>query len=401
MKVLFTQRSLKVTLDGVAPRTIDTGIINIPFLVDAKMRLVKPVNAYFRDRILKDGHWSSPYTWKSYADAICEFFLYLEDNELNWRDATAKMMGLWRDSQLRCGASGKPLSPNTVADRMIRVQNFYEWANANGEVTTVPFVLRTRTIRYRGDQPHLTHDISQNVSAPKRVPVDIMVPTRDDIIKRFMPALHSRHYRLMAWLLYETGLRKRELITLNVDAVNAVVKQAGNLWDRPKPLRLLLNPKRMQIKGNKPRWVELSSALAHALGVYLRSDRPRLAQRYHHKHGIDPTVLFLSSQGNAFSDTTINVAFRQASERAGLNYIITVHLLRHAFATHTLMFSQSRFGSETQTLQWLQRRLGHASVQTTAEKYIHLQPDLVSLDQAVFDTYQSQLSALIEEGSVD
>lgn len=148
-------------------------------------------------------------------------------------------------------------------------------------------------------------------------------------------------------LLYATGLRVTELVSLPVNAV------------RGDPRMILVNG-----KGNKDRMVPLSQPARAALTAWLAEwDRQASALRSARKP--EPKALF-PSRGKAghLSRVGFFLALKEMAVTAGLDPTrVSPHVLRHAFATHLLAG-----GADLRSIRAL---LGHADVATT-EIYTHV-----------------------------
>lgn len=148
-------------------------------------------------------------------------------------------------------------------------------------------------------------------------------------------------------LLYATGLRVTELVSLPVNAV------------RGDPRMILVNG-----KGNKDRMVPLSAPARDALTAWLAEwDRQASARRAARKP--EPKALF-PSRGKAghLSRVGFFLALKEMALTAGLDPArVSPHVLRHAFATHLL-----QGGADLRAIQTL---LGHSDIGTT-EIYTHV-----------------------------
>ncbi|ROS62672.1 integrase/recombinase XerD [Frigoribacterium sp. PhB160] len=135
-------------------------------------------------------------------------------------------------------------------------------------------------------------------------------------------------------LLYATGARVSEAVSLNVDDVvdGDVVRLFG--------------------KGGKQRLVPLGSYARRALDGYLVRARPEFSAR-----GEATPALFLGVRGARLSRQNAWLVLRAAAERAELGIDVSPHTLRHSFATHLL-----EGGADVRVVQEL---LGHSSVATT------------------------------------
>jgi site-specific recombinase XerD len=167
-------------------------------------------------------------------------------------------------------------------------------------------------------------------------------------IVALLGALLSPMYRIVAVVMYATGLRISEAIMLQVgdiDAARGVIRVRG--------------------KGGKTREVKLGPKLLDALRTYWRGARPPLPYLF-----VSPTT------GKPVRAEAVRTALRRARVDAGLKKHVTPHMLRHSFATHLL-----EAGTDVRVIQHL---LGHASVATT-QRYTHVSRTLVAAVQSPLD----------------
>ena len=146
--------------------------------------------------------------------------------------------------------------------------------------------------------------------------------------------------RAMLELLYATGMRASELAGLRVTDLNFDV---GYL--------------RCTGKGNKERIIPVGRTAIETTEAYLKDLRPRLA-----KPG-GGTSLLLSRTGRSLTRIEIWRLVKKYAARAGMPRNLTVHTLRHCFATHLL--------SGGADLRSVQEMLGHVDIGTT-QIYTHV-----------------------------
>ena len=144
----------------------------------------------------------------------------------------------------------------------------------------------------------------------------------------------------MLEVLYATGMRVSELLSLKVDAVN--------LED---------NWVRVLGKGSKERLIPLHAGAVALLRRYLVLRSARFQAR-------SAPEIFLNRSGRRLSRVQFWRDLRALGRKAGLKTPLHPHLLRHTFATHLL-----EGGAD---LRAVQEMLGHASLSTT-QIYTHLQ----------------------------
>jgi integrase/recombinase XerD len=178
------------------------------------------------------------------------------------------------------------------------------------------------------------------MSFPRRPPGLPRVLDMIEIVA-LLGTLFSPTYRMIAIVMYASGLRITETVTLQVgdiDAARDVIRVRG--------------------KGGKTREVKLGAKLLAALRTYWRGARPPL-----------PYMFVSPRTGKPVSDKAVRSAIHQARIDAGLNKRVTPHMLRHSFATHLL-----DAGTDVRVIQHL---LGHASVSTT-QRYTKVSTALVA-----------------------
>ena len=162
---------------------------------------------------------------------------------------------------------------------------------------------------------------------PKRLPV---VLSREEVTRFLDAAVHFKS-RVMLTLAYAAGLRVSEIVALRVDDIDSQ--------------RMVIRVR--QAKGHKDRYVMLSPKLLELLRTYWKRTRPR-PQAY----------LFTGPTGKPLTIRTVIVICQRTLRRSGLAKRVTVHTLRHSFATHLL-----EAGVDLRTIQVM---LGHRNLKTTA-----------------------------------
>jgi integrase/recombinase XerD len=161
---------------------------------------------------------------------------------------------------------------------------------------------------------------------PRRLPVILSA----DELARFFSAVPSLKHRTALMTAYAAGLRVSEVVHLKVVDIDGS--------------RMLIRVH--QGKGGRDRYIMLSSQLLGVLRAYWRETRPVqwLFPGEDDSRPLDPSVL--------------QAACRTARAAAKLGKPVTVHTLRHSFATHLL-----EAGTDIRIIQVL---LGHRDLSTTA-----------------------------------
>lgn len=274
-------------------------------------------------------------------DAFCDA-LWLEDGlARNTLDAYRRDLRLFRDwLSLR---RGRGLLDAEHADLLAYLAHRFEIRTRASSASRLLSTLR-RFYRMQLRDGRIRIDPTANVDAP-RLPRPLPKSLSEEDVERLLAAppadsaLGLRD-RAMLELLYATGLRVSELVTIRVTQVGleaGVVRVVG--------------------KGAKERMVPMGEAAIDAIENYLRHARPELLA------GRVSDALFVTIRGEAMSRQMFWRLVKHHAREAGIARPISPHVLRHAFATHLL-----NHGADLRVVQML---LGHADVSTT-QIYTHV-----------------------------
>ncbi|HEY3301254.1 MAG TPA: site-specific tyrosine recombinase XerD [Methylophilaceae bacterium] len=153
--------------------------------------------------------------------------------------------------------------------------------------------------------------------------------------------------RAMLELLYASGLRVTELVSLKVTEVSlseGVVRVTG--------------------KGSKTRLVPMGEEATDWITRYLNEGRPPILERRL------SDSLFVTNRGDAMTRQAFWYLIKRYALQAGIHKPMSPHVLRHAFATHLL-----NHGADLRVVQML---LGHADISTT-QIYTHVARERLKL----------------------
>lgn len=167
-------------------------------------------------------------------------------------------------------------------------------------------------------------------------------------VKKILEAHRNLKHKTMLSLIYACGLRRSELLNL----VPADIQSHRNLL------------KISQSKGKKDRIVPVSDKLIELLRIYYKQYSPQ-------------TWLFEGQErGSQYSEKSLQSVLKQALEKAKIQKPVTLHWLRHSYATHLL-----ESGTD---LRFIQELLGHSSSRTT-EIYTHVSNHSIQKIKSPFD----------------
>lgn len=283
--------------------------------------------AYLTDfiRWLKVERGYSPHTVDGYARDVTEFFACVGD-EIDLPLVTRDHIRTYLASLYSSNSSA------TVARKMSALRTFFRFALREGV---------------------MTHDPLAGVAGPKLaryIPVFLTVDEVFDLLEE--PGKQDSFYlrdRALMELIYSTGIRVSELVSLNLDDLDF---SAGMV--------------RVRGKGRKERMVPFGDPAAEALQKWFELRNQLIVDRIKRGHEAERMALFLNSRGTRLTARSVERLIAAYGRRAGIGVRVTPHALRHSFATHLL-----EMGLDMRTVQEL---LGHVSLSTT-QKYTHLNMD--------------------------
>jgi integrase/recombinase XerD len=208
----------------------------------------------------------------------------------------------------------------TVARKVAAVKSFFAYLQAEGKIKVNP----TETLA--------------SPKVGKSLPKPLSVQEIDELLEQ--PARRNtpeaKRDRAMLELMYATGLRVTELVSLDLEDIQV---------EGEKPFVRLLG------KGNRERQIPLLEQPAQEVSDYIRFARSRLIGDR------SESALFVNRRGDRLTRQGFWLILKGYANEAGIAGRVTPHTLRHSFATHML-----RGGMDIHKVQEL---LGHANISTT------------------------------------
>jgi integrase/recombinase XerD len=215
---------------------------------------------------------------------------------------------------------------STVARKVAAIKSFFHYLMAEKVIL---------------DDPTATLD---SPKVKKRLPKAI---SREDIERLLTAAAEgtsakSQRDHALLEMLYASGMRVTELVSLDVSDVNLA---SGSVRVRGKKA------------SSKERVIPVGDRALDALRTYLNKGRMQLMR--------DPEerALFLNHRGQRLTRQGLWLIIKHYVDEVGISEDVTPHTLRHSFAAHKL--------SQGKSLQDIQKLLGHANISTT-QVYQHV-----------------------------
>lgn len=207
---------------------------------------------------------------------------------------------------------------STVARKVAAIKSFFHYLHDEGVTQQDP----TLTLESPKVKKHLPKAIS--VEDVERL---LAEPTKSDAPKALRDSA-------LLEVLYATGMRVTELVSLNIQDVDL---EAGTIYCIGK--------------GDRERVVPIYDHAAQILSNYLTAGRPNLVRNQ------EEQALFLNHRGERLTRQGLWLIIKHYVDVIGIESEVTPHTLRHSFATHML-----HGGAK---LRDVQKLLGHANISTT------------------------------------
>lgn len=265
----------------------------------------------------------SPRTEKTYIDAVAKFAQHFGKSPdlLGPKDVHRYQIHLVKE---------KKVSWSTFNQAVCGLRFFYcTTLGRNCEIRHIPFA-----------------------KLPRKLPV---VLSRSEVRRLFERVTNFKHLAIMM-VGYSTGLRLAEVANLRIPDIDSE--------------RMVIHVRHG--KGQKDRFLPLSRIVLEVLREHWRIERSR-------------DYLFSGQrEGRPITHSSIQKFVARAGEAAGIKKRVTMHCLRHSFATHHL-----EAGTDLRTLQLL---MGHSSLKTTS-RYLHISTERIAAAKSPIDQLEEDLAS--------
>lgn len=221
----------------------------------------------------------------------------------------------------------KTLSPKSINRHIVSIKNYFKYLDKNNLIKENP---------------------CSNITGVKTKKALPRVLSEDDINKlldiNVIDAKSARN-KAMLELMYSSGLRVSELLSLNINDVDLkdnTVKCFG--------------------KGNKERIVPISDIATDVLMIYINEYRRKILKNK------ESDILFLNMHGAKLTRQGFFKILKELAIEKGIKKEFSPHTIRHSFATHLL-----DYGADLRSIQTM---LGHENIKTT-QIYTHVSNNYV------------------------
>lgn len=321
---------------------------------------IQPIREYLR---YLENIERSPNTVLAYANHLKLYWEFLQDSHLDWCSVALENFAdfiHWLRRPKPTVVSIQPVeskrTERTINTILTAVRSFYNFQYRMGNVEELKF---SGQLQF-GSSPYksLLYGIAK--SKPVQISLIKLKETKTqpgaltaEQIKQLISACMRLRNKFLICLLYETGMRIGQALGLRHQDIRS--------WDNEIQITPRSdNTNGARAKSRKPYVIHVSQELMALYSDYLINEYPE---------DVDSDYVFLNiwegQVGLPITYSTVNELFRQLERKTGIK--ATPHLFRHTHATELIRTGWN--------VAHVQKRLGHASVQTTINTYAHLTDD--------------------------
>lgn len=321
---------------------------------------IAPIREYLR---YLENIERSPNTVHSYANHLKLYWEFLQDYRLDWRGVTLESLANfihWLRSPDPRVVSIQPAvskrSEKTINAILAAVCGFYEFQERLGTTEGV------NVYRYQFQPGRKYKSFLHHINKGKEVRARLLKlkeprtfpgTLTPEQVKQLMKACSRLRNKFLICLLYETGMRIGQALGLRHSDIRS--------WDSEIQITPRNdNANRARTKSKDSYVIHVDKELMELYSEYLLNEYPE---------DVDSDYVFVNiwegKVGLPITYSTVNEVFCQLEKKTNIK--VNPHLFRHTHATELI-----RQGWD---MAHVQKRLGHASVQTTINTYAHLTDD--------------------------
>lgn len=336
---------------------------------------IEPIGKYLH---YLDSLERSPNTISTYAHNLKLYWEFLEDIKLDWREISLETLSEFihwlrnpNKGVISLQTQVSRRSEKTINLCLTTVCGFYEFHERLGTFEGVD------AYRYQLQPGRKYKSFLHHISKGKEVKTRLLKVKEPktfagcltpEQVNTLVEACNNLRDKFLIRLLYESGLRIGETLGLRHEDMVTGKDNAIKVIPRVD------NINHVRAKGGVERTVHVSKELMQWYSAYLIEEYPE---------DIDCDFVFVVIKapgkgeiGNPLSYKTVDSLFRRLSKKTQIE--VNPHLLRHTHATELI-----RAGWD---MSYVQKRLGHADIQTTVNIYVHL------TDEDLMEEYKKYLA---------
>jgi integrase/recombinase XerD len=338
---------------------------------------IQPIQTFLR--YLEDLE-KSPNTVRTYASHLKLYWEYLTSSQLDWTHVRlsdlAGFVAWLRDPQpsiLRLHEQAAQRTESTINAILSAVASFYDFHQHDRAVSDIPLYREHMQPgrRYKGFLYHITKGKPTRgrrikLRHRRRIPQTLT----EQQVEQLVAACWRIRDQFLLRLLYQTGMRIGQALGLHLEDIRS--------WDNE--IRIVprtTNTNSMRSKSQEPYTIHVGEDLMALYAEYLVHEFGETESDYVFVN------LWAGSIGQPMTYSAVIDLFRRLHKKTGIR--IHPHMLRHTHATELL-----RSGWDVAKVQ---KRLGHASAQTTLTIYTHLTDDDLKQAHHAFERAKKQANS--------
>ena len=269
-------------------------------------------------------------------------------------------------AQVRLTESGDATWANVDLGLLVDYVSSLRGKNGYRDATTARKVAALKSFfNFLVEEEAIDEDPTEFLSAP-RVGRSLPKFLSEDEVERLLDQAaeedspEGKRDRAILELLYATGLRVSELVSLNVNDINLQEGYVRCLGKGSKERMAYIYPRAVEVARD---YIDGARNLLLSAGSRSSNGNGAGASRDHREAKAGEKALFVNQRGERLTRQWVWNVLKACAKKASLDKHITPHVLRHSFATHMLRGGAS--------LRHVQELLGHSSI-TTTQVYTHL-----------------------------
>lgn len=326
-------------------------------VLDETGKFVEPIKSYLR---YLEALERSPNTIHAYANHLKLYWEFLQNSKLEWTEASLEDLAdfiSWlrrpdpRVVSLRQQEARRLESTiNVILSAVCGLYDFHERSGNTDGVGAYQMQFQPGR-KYKSFLHHInkgkeTRTRLLKLKPPKRLPKTL----HGEQVEQLINACKRVRDKFLVCLLNETGMRIGQILGLRHEDVRS--------WDN----EIQIVPRSDNANGARAKTretykIHVSKDLMGLYSQYITEEYPE---------DVDSDYLFVNiwegKRGYPLTYSTVQALFRRLSRVTGIE--VTPHMFRHTHATELI-----RNGME---MSYVQKRLGHASIQTTIDTYVHV-----------------------------